>query len=373
MHTEFENVDLNLIRYSLVWEDANTLFNGLEIGNKDCLLMITSAGCNVLNALLKKPAAITAIDLNPEQNRLLLFKKHLIGNYDHEIFLALLGFYGKKAVQEAWEKVENSLEPVLREHAAYFFQKNPDGIMPSGKLETYIHGFFPGLPEEFQQKIKQLITFETLREQQDFFQKELDNTAFENIFIDYFDQQNLSKGRDPKLFTHVKETGGEIFYSRLKSFMGKQLVKDNFYFRFFMFGPRDLPEEILPPCYRKENFLILKEQLHKLKIVTGEAIEYLLSKEGENINKAGLSNIFEYVAEEQFAEVCNNLLNVRENPLRFIYWNLLQSQGDSHCKAHLMEKLSEDLTANEGCFYFNNVRVMETVQERILTNKNGQL
>lgn len=361
MHTEFKNVDLNLIRYSLVWEDANTLYNGLEIEKNDQLLVITSAGCNVLNALLKKPAAVTAIDLNPEQNRLLWFKKYLIENHDHQIYAALIGFFGKDAVKSAWGKVAPDLQPELREHVEDFFLKNPEGIISSGKLETYIHAFFPGLPEAFQQKLEQLITFETIDEQQVFFAQELDNSQFKEIFINYFDQQNLSKGRDPRLFKHVKESGGEIFYSRLKDFTGKKLLKNNFYFRFFMFGPQNLPEEILPPCYQKMNFEILKQQLPKLNIVTGEAIEYLLSQEGEAINKAGLSNIFEYVAAGQFEQVCHKLLNKREKPIRFIFWNLLQSQGDKHCKGSLVESLSENLSANEACFYFNNVRVMETV------------
>lgn len=347
------------------------MYNALEIEGKDRLLMITSAGCNVLNALLKKPASVTAIDLNPEQNRLLLFKIHLIENYDHETFSALMGSYGRNAVKEAWEKVANSLSPVLREHGTDFLLKNPDGIMPSGKLETYIQQFYPGLPEEFQRKLNKLITFETLQEQQDFFLKELDKTQFEVLFTNYFDQQNLSKGRDPKLFKHVKESGGEIFYFRLKEYIGKQLLKNSFHFRFFIFGPQDIPEEILPPCYRKENFKLLQEQLHKLEIVTGEAIEYLLSREGEHINKAGLSNIFEYVSVEQFREVCHKLFTHRKNPLRFIFWNLLQSQGESHCKEYRLEKLSEDLTEREGCFYFQNVRVMETVQIPILNNSRN--
>lgn len=362
MHTEFENVDLNLLRYSLVWEDANTLYKGLEIEEDDRLLIITSAGCNVLNALLKKPAAITAIDLNPEQNRLLLFKKYLIENYDHDIFLSLMGFYGRNAVKEAWDKVAISLDPVFREHGEVFRLKNPDGIMPSGKLESYIHGFYPGLPEEFQQKLLRLIRFESINEQHDFFLKELDNPQFNFLFINYFDEQNLSKGRDPKFFKYVKESGGVSFFSRLKKFTGKQLLKDNFYFRFFMFGPQNLPKEILPPCYRKENFPVLKGQLHKLEIITGEAIEYLLSKDGQNINKAGLSNIFEYVGEEQFDEVCNRLLKDRKNSLKYIFWNLLQSQGDSNCNGDRLEKLSEYLSAQEGCFYFKNVRVMSTIK-----------
>ena len=173
----------------------------------------------------------------------------------------------------------------------------------------------------------------------------------------------MSKGRDPKLFKYANATGGEIFYSRLKEFIGKRLLKNSFYFRFFMFGPQDLPEEILPPCFQKKNFEILKEQLPKLNIVTGEAVEYLLSRKGKHINKAGLSNIFEYVAEGQFAEVCHKLLNEREKPIRFMFWNLLQSQGDKHCQSCLLENLSKTLSTNEACFYFSNIKVMQTVEE----------
>lgn len=367
MKTEFEKLDLNVIRYSLVWEGATTLYNGLNIRKSDHLLMITSAGCNVLNVLLKKPTTLTAIDLNPEQNRLLLLKKHIIENHDHEVFSALMGFCGKDAVQEAWREISATLDPLLREHWDVFFLNNPDGILPSGKLESYIHRFYPGLPEEFQQKIKKLISFTSLKDQQGFFLKELDKTEFEERFIEYFDQQNLSKGRDPKLFKYVKASGGQIFYTRLKQFIGKQLLKDDFYFRFFMFGPQNLPEAILPPCYRKENFGTLKAQLSTLHIVTGEAIEYLLSREGENINKAGLSNIFEYVDEEQFAEVCQNLFSLRKKPLRMIFWNLLQSQGDKHCTEFQLGQMSQQLSTDEACFYFKNVIVMETIQKSILT------
>lgn len=363
MHTEFQNVDLNLIRYSLVWEDAHTLYNGLAIEKTDQVLVITSAGCNVLSTLLKKPATVTAIDINPEQNRLLLFKKYLIENYDHQIYAALIGFLGRDAVKSAWGKVAFGLEPELRAHAEEFFLKNPDGIISSGKLEIYIHGFVPGLPETFQKRLKELITFETIEEQRVFFAEELDNSQFKEFFINYFDQQNLSKGRDPRLFKYVNATGGEIFYSRLKEFIGKKLLKNNFYFRFFMFGPQNLPEEILPPCFQKKNFEILKQQLPKLNIVTGEAIEYLLSRKGKDINKAGLSNIFEYVAEGQFAEVCHKLLNEREKPIRFMFWNLLQSQGDKHCQSSLLGNLSEKLSTNEACFYFNNIKVMQTKEK----------
>lgn len=363
MNTEFENVDLNLIRYSLVWEGANTLYQGLEIQPDDELLMITSAGCNVFNALLKNPKQLIAIDLNPEQNRLLSLKKHLIEQHNHQVFVSLMGFCGKDAVKEAWKEVATTLEPEIQEHWEEFFSKNPKGILFSGKLETYILNFLPWLPQEIQQKLKHLITYSDIELQADYFQKELDSSLFKERFIEYFDRQNLSKGRDLKLFKYVSESGGQIFYSRLKKIVENQLLKDNFYFRFFFFGPTGIPPTILPPCYCKENFEKLKAALPALKICTGEAVEYLLSQDGKTINKAGLSNIFEYVNEVQFHTVCNRIFKTREHPLRIIFWNLLQSQGDAHCAEFLLQEKSRLLSQQEPCFYFQNVRVMESFKK----------
>ncbi|QED38647.1 DUF3419 family protein [Antarcticibacterium arcticum] len=366
MHTEFENVDLNLIRYSLVWEGYDTLYNAMDITPKDDLLMVTSAGCNVLNALLKQPRSLTSIDLNPEQNRLLLLKTHIIEHLEHDVLISLMGFNGMKDVAGAWESVAPALEPTLREHWEDFFAKHPGGIISAGKLETYIHHFLPGLPEELQKKVRHLLSFTETAAQYEYFLTNLEKSEFKARFIEYFDQQNLSKGRDPQLFKYVKESGGELFYNRLKVFISNQLVRDNFYFRFFMFGPEEIPEIILPPCYRKENFLKLRAQLPKLNIVTGEAVEYLLSPEGQKINKAGLSNIFEYVSQSHFEEVCANLFTMRKLPLRMVYWNLLQSQGETTCLEFRLEGESNKLTRKEACFYFMNVRVMESVPHSIL-------
>ena len=338
----------------------------MEISPKDDLLMITSAGCNVLNALLKQPRSLTAIDLNPEQNRLLLLKMHVIEYLDHDALISLMGFRGSRAVITAWERVAATLEPGLRQHWEEFFNKNTQGIVSSGKLEAYINGFLKQLPGEIQKKVRHLLTMDDVAAQKEYFFQELDSSQFKTLFIEYFDQQNLSKGRDPKLFKYVKVSGGELFYNRLSDFISQQLVRDNFYFRFFMFGPTEMPINKLPPCYRPENFSLLRSQMKKLQVVTGEAVAYLLSPEGANINKAGLSNIFEYVAEKHFEEVCTKLFTTRKKPLRFVYWNLLQSQGDTGCSEYRLTKESNALSREEACFYFRNVRLMETVHHNIL-------
>lgn len=365
MHSEFQEVELDRVRYSLVWEGSETLYKGLDIQTSDKVLVITSAGCNVLNALLKDPAELVAIDLNPVQNCLLKLKLHIIEHHDHLVFRGLMGFDGRHGVDKAWAAISGTLEADRQAYWSSFFHDNPDGIIMAGKLEKYLTGFIGSLESSVQENLRTLTTFTDIGQQQKFFMEELHGTSFRPRFIEYFDRQNLSKGRDPRLFRYAGESGGESFYLRLMQQMGSQLAGDNFFFRFFFFGPLQLPESILPPCYRKENFLRLKEMLPKLKIVNGEAIDYLLSEEGRQINKASLSNIFEYTSEQEFRAVCHTLFEDPCRKLRAVFWNLLQDQGASDgtkaCESAVKEELSDNLSRQEACFYFRNVRLLDTV------------
>lgn len=188
---------LDRIRYSLVWEDSNTLYKGLEIQPDVQVLVITSAGCNVLNALLKAPASVTAIDLNPVQNRLLLLKKHLILHQDYTAFRALLGLDGPEKVALAWQQLQATLPEDMRRYWSPFFQCHPNGLMVAGKLETYLNGFYGTLDSNLQEKLKQLITFDDVEAQYRFFLEELHHTSFQEQFTSYFDEANLSNGRTP--------------------------------------------------------------------------------------------------------------------------------------------------------------------------------
>ena len=55
------------LRYSTVWEDHLLLEKGLDSRVGDDLLVIASAGDNVLNPVLREPRRILASDINPAQ------------------------------------------------------------------------------------------------------------------------------------------------------------------------------------------------------------------------------------------------------------------------------------------------------------------
>ena len=293
MKSEFYNVALDRIRYSLVWEESLTLYQALSVRSADHVLVVTSAGCNVLNVLLKNPRHVTAIDLNPVQNQLLQLKLHLIRHHGHEVLRALLGLDGSAAVAPAWQELAETLPSPERGYWEDFFESHPAGILTAGRLESYITGFLTTLEPSIQRKVRRLIQFDSVAVQYEYFTQVLEATTFQEQFIEYFDEANLSKGRDPQLFRYAEESGGAAFYARLRETLATELVRDNFFFRFFFFGAEQLPEQILPPCYQRRNFEVLRQQLNKLTIVTGEAVDYLRSPAGQAITKVSFSNIFE--------------------------------------------------------------------------------
>ncbi len=354
MHSEFYHVELDRIRYSLVWEDFKTLSDGLRYTGNDHLLIITSAGCNVLNSVLQPIARVTAIDLNPVQNALLNFKIFIIEHHDYNTYAALLGLRGQEAVSGAWAKVSESLATSDRIIWEQFFKQHPEGLLLAGKLERYVTAFLSCLDTDVQNKLKTLLTFSKVADQYSFFRHTLDLSDFRNTFITYFNEANLSKGRDAKLFKYAEEQSGETFYVRLANYMKKFLTKDNFYFRFFFFGILNLEQELLPACYQEKNFANLRSNLHKINVVDGEAIEFLLSDKGSQITKASLSNIFEYTTHEEFSRVCHDL-HLASSELTFVYWNLLQEQTFTNTVTF---KLTSIHPNPKSCFYFKNAKLI---------------
>ena len=363
MESEFTHVPLDRLRYGLVWEGHATLYAALALAPTDHALVITSAGCNALNALLAGPRQVTAIDLNPVQNQLLHLKAHVVRHHPPAVLRGLLGLDGPAAVAAAGTALQASLPPAAYAGWAAYLRQHPGGLLLAGQLEAYVTGFVPSLPTAWQHKLRQLLACESVAEQQAYFRQTLNQPAFRDLFIRYFDAANLSQGRDPRLFRYAAETGGATFYRRLARQLGQQLARDNFFLRFLLFGPENLPEAILPPCYQAAHHAHLRERLPCLRLVAGEATEFLLSEAGQDVSKASLSNIFEYVSPAEFERVSAALASQRAasgQPLRAVFWNLLQAQAPGRAAGvPLLPAASARLGAAEACFYFGGVRLLD--------------
>lgn len=77
--------------YNTCWEDPAVDRKALQLSQQDRMLVITSAGCNVLDYACLGPQHIDAVDANPRQTALLELKLAGIRSLDFEDFFKIFG------------------------------------------------------------------------------------------------------------------------------------------------------------------------------------------------------------------------------------------------------------------------------------------
>jgi S-adenosylmethionine-diacylglycerol 3-amino-3-carboxypropyl transferase len=134
----FDAVYRRSLVYNTCWEDPAVDRRALEIGPRDTLLVITSAGCNVLDYALCGPERIHAVDANPRQTALLELKLAGIRHLDFDDFFALFGDGRHARVDQLYHDV---LRAELSPFAQAFWDDRLDWFARKDPADTfYFHG-----------------------------------------------------------------------------------------------------------------------------------------------------------------------------------------------------------------------------------------
>ncbi|MCU0869573.1 MAG: BtaA family protein [Burkholderiales bacterium] len=134
----FDAIYARSLVYNTCWEDPAVDRQALHIGPDDSMLVITSAGCNVLDYALCAPKRIHAVDANPRQTALLELKLAGIRHLDHADFFQLFGT-GRHAGFAALyrDRLRADLSPFAQafwdRRTAWFTHRDPAGSF-------YFHG-----------------------------------------------------------------------------------------------------------------------------------------------------------------------------------------------------------------------------------------
>ncbi len=133
----FNTVHGSRLIYNTCWEDPRIDRELLALDGDSRVVVITSAGCNVLDYLMDGPAEIHAVDVNPRQNALLQLKLALIAAGDYNDFFEVFGRGRHDDFQALYRRLADRLPPEAREFwgdkAGYFNQR---GL----KKSFYYHG-----------------------------------------------------------------------------------------------------------------------------------------------------------------------------------------------------------------------------------------
>ena len=132
----FDAIYSRALVYNTCWEDPAVDRLVLNIAPDDRILVITSAGCNVLDYALVGPAAIHAVDANPRQNALLELKLAGIRRLEFEDFFAAFGHGYHSGFEQIYRR---QLRADLSPFAKLFWDKRVRWFgNPRGSF--YFHG-----------------------------------------------------------------------------------------------------------------------------------------------------------------------------------------------------------------------------------------
>ena len=351
----------NIIRYAQVWEDADILVNALEINENDNILSIASAGENSLSLLVKNPRHVYAIDLNDEQIfcseiKIMAFKK-----LNYEEVMELIGVFDSDRRKDLFDSIKDELSEKTKEYFESNFDIIKTGLINNGKFEKYLSTFGKRiLPLIHSKKTRmELLKHKTADERIEFYDKVWNNRRWRLLFKIFFSRKVMGKmGRDKAFFRYVETDVASRILERTKYAITCLDPSQNPYLHYIVKGKY---EDILPLCYRKENFETIKNNIDKITLHS-ETVENFVQNNEAQITKYNLSDIFEYMSEEQMVQIVEKIIENSPKGSILAYWNMLSPKRASKLledKLDYKEEKSKGLLNNDKAFFYSDFIIEE--------------
>lgn len=362
MKSKVENhADFSIIRYAQCWEDADILVEGLNIKDGDTVLSIGSAGDNTFALLAQNPKKVYALDLNPAQIACLEIRVAGYLNLNHHEFLELLGVYENNNRIELYNRIKGTLRKEIKAFWDGHLEDIAIGIGHAGKFERYFKSFREKvLPLVHSKKeIDRLLSSKDLEAREEFYNKKWNNKRWNLMFRIFFSRTVMGRlGRDPSFFWYVKGSVADRILSRTKYGLTKIDTATNPYLNWILKGNYG---ETLPFALRKENFELIKNNLHKLEYRL-QSIEEFMEKENVKVDAYNLSDIFEYMSEDETKRMFELILEASNKGARLAYWNMLAPRkcpNELQDRIVYNENLSKELFSKDKAFFYSDFRIEE--------------
>ena len=353
----------DIIRYAQVWEDADILLEALKIKPTDNILSIASAGENALSMLTREPNKVYAIDLNENQIYCTELKKIAYKYLDYDECMEFIGVFDSERRITTYNEIKN----YLSKEAQGYFDQNTDvigkGIIHCGKFENYFHIFGQKiLPLIHNKKTRaELLEKKSKQERIDFYNNKWNNHRWKILFKIFFSRVVMGKlGRDKAFFRYVNVNVPEHILERTKYAITQLDTSTNSYLHYIINSRYD---NVLPVAYREENFDKIKKNIDKLIILKESAETFINRKDVERVDKYNLSDIFEYMSEEDMVRIVEKILEKSPKGSIIAYWNMLSDKRASKYidKIEYQEDLSNELLKKDKAFFYSKFIVEEVL------------
>ena len=323
---------MNKIDFYNCWEDIEIIEKALKIEENDIIFSITSSGCNILNLLIYNPKKIYSVDYNPYQNFLLELKIAAIKNLDYSEFIQLMGLKLSNKNREIY----NSIRENVSNKARIFWDKNSyvinKGLLSVGEQNVKNLGnvlrFFKG-----EKTIKNFFSCDTIDKQADYFYKNIYGLPWRiSLFLSYnkylirlslclriLKEYYYGRKKSSDYFTYFKNVYfPKKHFERIENVYIKIPIKNNNFASLTLLGYY-VNKHCFQPYLKEENFHLLKKRISKIEIKTNTVLNTLKNLSDSTVNKFLLSNIFDWVDNEKFRKILNEIIRVGKNNGKLLY------------------------------------------------------
>ena len=349
------------IRYAQLWEDAEVLCGALPQEPGKTLVSICSAGDNALAMLTLDPARVVVVDLSPAQIACLHLRIGAYRALSQPEFLELMGSRPSTQRGVFLDRAMADLDPETR---AFWDTQREDviayGAGGVGKFERYFRIFRTKLLPLVHSKktIDDIFVPRPRAERQAFLDKRFNTWRWKLLLNFFFSRFMMGRmGRDKAFFDHVEGSVAQHVARRIKHAAVDCDASQNPYLHWIMKGTHG---DAVPMPWRAEHYDTIRDRLDRLDIRQG-ALEAFID-DGDKADGFNLSDIFEYMSPDVFAQVYGQILSASHPAARLVYWNMMAPRRLPPAFADQIKTLTEEenrLKAEDKAFFYSDFVIEE--------------
>ena len=268
----FDTIHRCQLIYNTCWEDPRIDRQLLGLTPQSRAVVITSAGCNILDYLLDSPAAIYAVDSNPRQNALLQLKCALLRQGDFDALFAMFG----EGVSRRSHRQSATLRSLLPPEAAAFWEHKWHYFAGEGLRNSfYYHGtagtvawtlkrYLLHAARENREAVFALFESQTLEEQRSWYQR-LEPLLWSGLIPRMLNHAVLlSLVGVPRAqidLLHTRYPGGvaEFVRAKLRHVLTAVPIHDNYFWRVYVTG--SYTRACCPNYLQPDNLPLLQQNV----------------------------------------------------------------------------------------------------------------
>ena len=271
LDTGFHYVHGNNLVYVTCWEDPRLDRIAMNLTSDDTVLVLTSAGCNVLDYALDSPKHIHAIDMNPRQNALLELKIAGIRSLDFPHFFQLFGEGHLPNFDRVYhQKIRDFLSPFAQQYwdsngSRFFSEQRPLFFRGTTGLFARLIKFYIDRIVQLRDDFNALLEAKNIEQQQQIYYERIGQKFWQDC-IHYLMNTDLTlwmlgvpRQQRQQMERYLDNGVAEFVKDRCQKVFTQIPIWDNYFWRVFISGK--YTETCCPEYLKPENFQLLKAGL----------------------------------------------------------------------------------------------------------------